>query len=159
MKGFIMLSLLALMSFSLPSFAVSDDTTIFYMPISAQVYSECDSGFMCADVHVDELSGIYGIQKGMFALSAMETSDLGETRDHYSAGVHFSYEMIDGFTPFVGAGLYSGFNEGEHRFQLMDGDATLLAHVGFEAPILNWVGIRMQAIPNVITTAGFYAKF
>lgn len=159
-KVLFMFTTMVFMLFAGPSFSASTDTTAYYMPISAQVYTECETGYACADVHVSEFSGVMGVTHGMFDFSAMETEGAdGKDRKHYSAGVHFSYELIDGFTPFVGAGLYSGFENGEHKFQLANGDLTAVANIGFEAPVLRWVGIRMQVNSNKLTTAGIYAKW
>lgn len=158
MKGLIMFLALSILAFSMPSF--SSETTIFYMPISADIYNECDDGYACADVHVDEFSGIYGVRHGMFTFGAMETQDdNGNDREHYSAGVHFDYELVDGFTPFIGAGFYTGFDDGEHKFQLSHGDITALANIGFEAPVINNIGMRIQVTSNKITTMGIYASW
>ena len=157
-KGLIMFYTLTFMLFALPSFAT--DTTLFYMPLAADITTKDCDGFACGDIVIDENTGIFGVKHGLFTAKQTKTFDAtGDDRKHYSAGVHFDYELADGFTPYIGAALYSGFDGDEHRIQILNDKYTLLANIGFEAPITRNIGMRMETIPNVITTAGFYFKF
>lgn len=156
-KGSIMFVLLSVLMFSSPSFA---DTTIFYMPVTAQVSSDCGSSYACADVEIDHNTGAVGVQSSMFTAFKFDTiNEDGTDNSHYFAGVHAKYRFVDGFTPFVGVGIASGFDNHDQRYQIDSGNITGLLNFGFEAPINRHFGLRFMHIKSVSTNMGVYAKF
>ncbi len=161
MKGFtLMFTLLTAMLFAAPSFSASPDFTVFYMPVVADITTkDCDST-ACGTIELDDSKGMFGAQYGLFTAVKIKTVTAEHgNRSHYGAGFSFNYELTDGMTVFAGASLYSGFEDEEHRYDVLGGQITGLANFGIEAPIYKNLGLRVQVIPNVLTAAGLYAKF
>ncbi len=158
-KVLAMLSILTAIVFAFPSFSYAADTTVFYMPITTDVTTKNCDGVACGTIELDDSNGILGVTYGMLSVDKLKTDGEFGNRSHYGVGAIFDYELTDGMTVFAGASLYSGFENDEHRVDMLDGQVTGMVKFGVEAPIYKNVGLRIQIIPNIISAAGLYAKF
>ena len=159
-KVYFMFTLLTAMLFAYPSFAAPPDLTVFYIPVVADITTnDCDST-ACGTIELDDSKGMFGVKYGLFTAVKIKTVTAEHgNRSHYGLGFNVDYELTDGMTVFAGGSMYTGFDDEEHSYDVMGGELTGLVNFGVEAPIYKNLGLRIQLIPNLLTSAGLYAKF